>query len=66
MNKEAKIRAAILGLMEERDRLKESMRTIDRSIRHFQSICDHDMQYEGHGHNFSLYKCSICEYKEKR
>jgi len=28
--------------------------------------CKHDFKYDGHGHNYSVYKCSKCGEEEER
>ena len=30
-----------------------------------QEKCDHNFQYDGHGHNYSVYKCDKCRHSEE-
>ena len=30
-----------------------------------QDICDHDYKYIGHGHNFAIYECSVCNKRKE-
>ncbi len=36
------------------------------AIDSLRKICTHRMNYEGHGHNYSVYKCDICGHEEER
>jgi hypothetical protein len=36
------------------------------AVEALQEVCEHDWQYEGHGHNDSLYICNICNKEEWR
>jgi len=35
-------------------------------VRHLPSECDHNYQYEGHGHNYSIWKCFKCGAEQER
>lgn len=39
---------------------------LQTGLKALQGICEHNMKYEGHGHNSKFYKCSFCRYEEER
>ena len=47
-------------IKEKREKAREEVQKYDKAIDALQDICDHKMKFEGHGHNFSLYRCEIC------
>ena len=43
---------------------KEVVAKYTAAIEALQEVCEHDYHYQGHGHNDSLYVCSICGKEE--
>jgi len=41
-------------------------RKLRKAIAALQDICDHDLEYEGHGHNDSYYTCAKCGYRKSQ
>lgn len=51
------IKDKISSLADELDTYREGLKVL-------QSLCNHDLGCTGHGHNYSIWECSICDYEE--
>lgn len=40
---------------------EKELQDLEKALKAMQSICEHDWQYDGHGHNDDHYVCSICK-----
>lgn len=40
--------------------LDRQARKLDGAVKALQETCEHDWQYDGHGHNDSYYTCRKC------
>lgn len=47
-------------LVEEREKLLERVKKIDKAIDAFQEICEHDYEFDSNDSHKDYYKCNIC------
>lgn len=53
-------------LIKKRDAALDESRVHTDAIKALQKICKHEWIYEGHGHNYSCYRCCVCGATEER
>ena len=60
------LKANIKELEIQKQKALDDYNTYRKAIEALQLVCDHDYNYDGHGHNEGYYTCSICGKKETR
>ena len=43
---------------------QDEVRRLDRAIDSIRDLCPHETHPTGHGHNYTVYECSICGREE--
>lgn len=56
----------IKDLLDKQKAAEKLVKKYSEAIAGLQEVCDHNWHYEGHGHNDSLYICSVCKKEEWR
>jgi hypothetical protein len=54
----------IKQLLEKQQSAQKTANNYREAIEALQKVCEHSWNYQGHGHNDSLYICNICNKEE--
>lgn len=60
MDKSSHYKVVLKEIREKKEELQKQLEEIKNVEDVLIKLCPHDWHYDGHGHNFSYEKCSVC------